>query len=136
MFYTHSYASVDVKCNYELVMRVCTVSDHLNRNASDNEPFPVTQARLIYKSCMDTGELKFEHRQILLRICSLLLPHVSIVSTENSDHLNPFKTKINPHCTVFTNPPPIQLFIALSDEVHVYMLRSAGGDVQGKHSNR
>jgi hypothetical protein len=56
MFYRQSYATVDVTCNYVLVMRVCTVSDHLNKNVSDSEPFPVTQARVLYKSCMDTGE--------------------------------------------------------------------------------
>jgi hypothetical protein len=37
-------------------MRVCTVADHLNKNGSDSEPIPVTQARVLYKSCMDTGE--------------------------------------------------------------------------------
>ena len=56
VLHTQSYASVDITCNYVLVMIVCTVADHLNKNGSDSEPLPVTQARVMYKSCMDTGE--------------------------------------------------------------------------------
>jgi len=56
VLYTQNYATVDITCNYALVMRVFTVADHLNKNDSDSEPLPVTQARVIYKSCMDTGE--------------------------------------------------------------------------------
>ena len=56
VFYTQSNATVNITCNYVLEMRACTVADHLNKNGSDSEPLPVTQARIIYKSCVDTGE--------------------------------------------------------------------------------
>jgi hypothetical protein len=55
--YKQSYVTVDITCDYVLVIRVCTVADHLNKNGSDSEPVPVTKARVMYKSCMDTGEL-------------------------------------------------------------------------------
>jgi hypothetical protein len=60
-------------CNYALVTHVCVLTDHLNKNVSDSEPLPVTQARIMYKSCMDTGELRNKCSHMSLRIRSLSL---------------------------------------------------------------
>ncbi|KAJ4446787.1 hypothetical protein ANN_13485 [Periplaneta americana] len=43
------------------------IRDHLQENASDSEPQPVTQARIMFKSCMDTDELDAQGLEPMFR---------------------------------------------------------------------